>query len=69
MRGGFNAWKNQGMPITEDKQFTPEQQRAGAIAETVFKRNPNHPGAAHYIIHAYDHGTLAPKALAAARTR
>ena len=45
----------------------PLRQRAGGIGETVFKRNPNHPGAAHYIIHAYDHGTLAPKALPAAR--
>jgi len=26
MRGGFQAWKNQGMPIVEDRQFTPEQQ-------------------------------------------
>jgi adenylyltransferase/sulfurtransferase len=26
MRGGFGAWKNQGLPITEDRQFTPEQQ-------------------------------------------
>jgi sulfur-carrier protein adenylyltransferase/sulfurtransferase len=26
MRGGFGAWKNQGFPITEDRQFTPEQQ-------------------------------------------
>ncbi len=26
MRGGYNAWKNQGLPITEDRQFTPEQQ-------------------------------------------
>jgi molybdopterin/thiamine biosynthesis adenylyltransferase/rhodanese-related sulfurtransferase len=26
MRGGFTAWKNQGLPITEDRQFTPEQQ-------------------------------------------
>ena len=43
------------------------RQRAGAIAETVFRRNPNHPGAAHYILHAYDHGTLAGKALPAAR--
>jgi tetratricopeptide (TPR) repeat protein len=45
----------------------PIRQRAGAIAETVFKRNPNHPGAAHYMLHAYDHGTLAGKALPAAR--
>src|SRR5213593_1952113 len=26
MRGGFTAWKNQGLAITEDRQFTPEQQ-------------------------------------------
>src|ERR1043166_4195818 len=26
MRGGFTGWKNQGLPITEDHQFTPEQQ-------------------------------------------
>ena len=45
----------------------PIRQKAGAIAEAVFKRNPNHPGAAHYLIHAYDHRALAPKALTAAR--
>lgn len=45
----------------------PLREKAGAIAETVFARNPEHPGAAHYIIHAYDHGALAPRALAAAR--
>lgn len=45
----------------------PLRQQAGAIAERVFARNPKHPGAAHYILHAYDHGALAPKALAAAR--
>lgn len=43
------------------------RQKAGAIAEVVFARNPKHPGAAHYILHAYDHGALAPKALGAAR--
>jgi adenylyltransferase/sulfurtransferase len=26
MRGGFNAWKNQGLPVREDRQFTPEQE-------------------------------------------
>jgi len=45
----------------------PLRQQAGAIAEKVFARNPNHPGAAHYILHAYDHGALASKALPAAR--
>jgi tetratricopeptide (TPR) repeat protein len=45
----------------------PLRERAGGIVEAIFKRNPKHPGAAHYIIHAYDHATLAPRALAAAR--
>ena len=45
----------------------PIRQQAGAIAEKVFVRNPNHPGAAHYILHAYDHPTLAARALPAAR--
>ncbi len=45
----------------------PMRQKAGSIAEAVFARNPKHPGAAHYILHAYDHGALAPKALPAAR--
>lgn len=45
----------------------PLRQQAGAIAEKVFARNPNHPGAAHYILHAYDHGTLAARSLPAAR--
>src|SRR5881296_4282019 len=26
MRGGFTAWKNQGLPVKEDRQFTSEQQ-------------------------------------------
>ena len=41
--------------------------RAGGLAEEVFARNPKHPGAAHYIIHAYDTPELAPRALAAAQ--
>lgn len=45
----------------------PIRKQAGAIAERVFERNPKHPGAAHYILHAYDHGSLAAAALPAAR--
>lgn len=48
-------------------QSLPRREQAGAIAETVFARNPMHPGASHLILHAYDHGTLAPRGLAAAR--
>ncbi len=39
---------------------------AGAIALGVFERNPDHPGAAHYIIHAFDDPVHAPLALPAA---
>jgi len=41
--------------------------RAGAIASEVFRQNPNHPGAAHYVIHAYDDPKHARQALDAAR--
>ena len=40
--------------------------QAGAIAMDIFRENPNHPGAAHYIIHSFDHPTYAPLALTAA---
>ncbi len=39
---------------------------AGAIAQEVFRKHPNHPGAAHYIIHAFDDPIHAPLALTAA---
>ena len=45
----------------------PIRTQAGAIAEKIFARNPKHPGAAHYILHAYDHGSLVARALPAAR--
>jgi tetratricopeptide (TPR) repeat protein len=41
--------------------------RAGAIAEEVFAANPDHPGAAHYMIHSYDDPVHAPLGLRAAR--
>ena len=43
-----------------------KQRRAGALAERVFATLPNHPGAAHYIIHSYDYPPLARQALPAA---
>ncbi|MDX2225076.1 MAG: hypothetical protein SFV21_20130, partial [Rhodospirillaceae bacterium] len=41
--------------------------QAGALAQSVFARNPNHPGAAHFIIHAFDDPDHAILALPAAR--
>ena len=43
------------------------QMRAGAIALEVFARNPQHPGAAHFIIHAFDDPEHAILALSAAK--
>ena len=40
--------------------------RAGAIALRLLDQNPNHPGAAHYTIHAFDNPLHAPLALDAA---
>jgi tetratricopeptide (TPR) repeat protein len=52
--------------LPSDKRYT-QQLKAAAILEKLFKDQPEHPGLAHYIIHAYDHPPLAPRALAAAR--
>ncbi len=43
------------------------QMKAGAIALDVYEKNRNHPGAAHYIIHAFDDPEHAILALPAAR--
>jgi len=49
-----------------DKTYV-NQKKAGAILEPLFTQEPEHPGIAHYIIHAYDYPRLAPGALDAAR--
>ena len=41
--------------------------KAGAIAVAVLKKNPEHPGAAHYALHAFDDGEHAAMGLEAAR--
>ena len=55
-----------GLVRAEDKSYRL-QARAGAIALDVYQKNPNHPGAAHYIIHAFDDPEHAILALPAAR--
>lgn len=35
------------------------QRQAGELLEPLFQRNPQHPGLAHYLIHAYDSPALA----------
>jgi len=55
-----------GLVAPGDKGFRLQAQ-AGAIALAVYDKNPNHPGAAHYIIHAFDDPDHAILALPAAR--
>ena len=43
------------------------QKRAAGILEPLFKEYPEHPGVAHYLIHAYDNPELAKRGLPAAR--
>jgi len=43
------------------------QKRAAAILEPIYRREPDHPGLAHYLIHAYDSEELAQQGLSAAR--
>lgn len=49
-----------------DKTYA-NQLKAGKILETLWEKQPDHPGLAHYIIHSYDYPALADKARAAAR--
>jgi tetratricopeptide (TPR) repeat protein len=42
------------------------QREAGRILEPLFRRHPDHPGLAHYLIHAYDSPALAHEAVRAA---
>jgi tetratricopeptide (TPR) repeat protein len=50
-----------------DKSYA-KQRKAGAMLEPLVAQEPDHPGIAHYIIHAYDYPALAPSALNAARS-
>ncbi|MGK7392136.1 MAG: tetratricopeptide repeat protein [Candidatus Cyclobacteriaceae bacterium M2_1C_046] len=43
------------------------QRKSGAILESIYPNQPNHPGIAHYIIHNYDYPELAELALPTAR--
>ncbi len=52
--------------LPTDKTFA-NQLKAAGILEPLFKKYPNHPGAAHYLIHTYDYAELAEKGLPAAR--
>lgn len=52
--------------VPTDKTFA-NQLKAASILEPLFKKYPEHPGVAHYLIHTYDYAKLADKGLPAAR--
>jgi len=45
-----------------------KQLEAAALLEKLWKKNPNHPGVVHYLIHCYDYPALAERGLAAAKS-
>ena len=63
----FYALSLLGTASPADKSYV-KQKKAGETAATILAKNPKHPGAHHYIIHAYDYPELAEKALDVARS-
>ena len=61
----FYALSLQATADPKDKTYA-RQKKSAEIAEKVFAAEPDHPGAAHYIIHAYDYPALAQKGVPAA---
>jgi hypothetical protein len=49
-----------------DSAYT-NQLKAAAILQKLLPQEPDHPGIAHYLVHAYDYPALAKQGLAAAR--
>jgi tetratricopeptide (TPR) repeat protein len=62
----FYALALQATADPNDKTYR-NQLKSGEILEKLYAEQPNHPGVAHYLIHAYDYPELAPRALDAAR--
>jgi tetratricopeptide (TPR) repeat protein len=52
--------------VPTDKTFA-NQRKAAAILEPLYRKHPNHPGVAHYLIHTYDYSDLADNGLPFAR--
>jgi tetratricopeptide (TPR) repeat protein len=49
-----------------DRTYAPAL-KAAAILEQQFKKYPNHPGVAHYLIHSYDYPPIAAQGISAAK--
>jgi hypothetical protein len=62
----FYALAINGAVDLEDKAFT-KQLKAAAILNGEAKKQPNHPGIAHYLIHSYDFAPLAAMCVSTAQ--
>jgi len=62
----FNALYLIGIQQASDQTYGNSLKAAG-ILEKQFRKYPNHPGVAHYLIHAYDAPPIAQKGLASAK--
>jgi tetratricopeptide (TPR) repeat protein len=62
----FNALYLAGTQSQADQTYA-SYLRAAAALETQFRRHPDHPGVAHYLIHSYDAPPIAGKGIDAAR--
>jgi hypothetical protein len=63
--GVFYALALDTTALPTDKSYA-NQEKAAKILQRVFAEQPNHPGAAHYLIHSYDSAPLADLGLPAA---
>jgi len=63
----FEAWTYYALTLQasapkNDKTYA-SQLKSAEILERLFKQNPDHPGVAHYLVHAYDYPPLADKGI------
>src|SRR5499426_4400406 len=63
----FEAWTYYALTLQasapqNDKTYA-DQLKSAEILERLFKQNPDHPGVAHYLVHAYDYPPLADKGI------
>ena len=66
----FEAWTYYALMLQasaprNDRTYA-NQRKSAEILERLFAKSPQHPGAAHYLIHAYDYPPMAEKGVRAA---
>ena len=67
----FEGWTYYALTLQasaprQDRTYA-NQLKSAEILERLFKQNPEHPGVAHYLVHAYDYPPLAARGIDIAR--